>query len=41
MTTERLFQPSIDAKLVRELATGRFIASAENALFFGPPESAT
>src|SRR2546426_6047677 len=35
------FQPSIDAKLVRELATGRFIASAENALFFGPPESAT
>ncbi len=31
------FQPSIDAKLVRELATGRFIASAENALFFGPP----
>src|SRR5213083_3388408 len=31
------FQPSIDAKLVRELATGRFIASAENALFFGAP----
>src|SRR5437667_11497679 len=29
------FQPSI-AKLVRELTTGRFIASAENALFFGP-----
>jgi DNA replication protein DnaC len=31
------FQPSIDQKLVRELATGRFIASAENALLFGPP----
>jgi DNA replication protein DnaC len=30
-------QPSIDAKLVRELATGRFIASAENVLLFGPP----
>ena len=31
------FQPSVDAKLVRELATGRFIASAENVLLFGPP----
>lgn len=31
------FQPSIDAKLVRELATGRFIAQAENVLLFGPP----
>lgn len=31
------FQPSIDQKLVRELATGRFIASAENVLLFGPP----
>jgi DNA replication protein DnaC len=31
------FQPSIDAKLVRELATGRFIAGAENMLMFGPP----
>jgi DNA replication protein DnaC len=31
------FQPSIDAKLVRELATGRFIAGAENVLLFGPP----
>jgi DNA replication protein DnaC len=30
-------QPSVDAKLVRELATGRFIASAENVLLFGPP----
>jgi DNA replication protein DnaC len=31
------FQPSVDAKLVRELATGRFVANAENALLFGPP----
>ncbi|MBK9071309.1 MAG: ATP-binding protein [Myxococcales bacterium] len=31
------FQPSVDAKLVRELATGRFVASAENVLLFGPP----
>src|SRR3954471_6228559 len=31
------FQPSIDQRLVRELATGRFISSAENVLVFGPP----
>lgn len=31
------FQPSVDQKLVRELATGRFIASGENVLIFGPP----
>ena len=31
------FQPSIDGKLVRELATGRFLAQAENVLLFGPP----
>lgn len=31
------FQPSVDAKLVRELATGHFISQAENALLFGPP----
>jgi len=31
------FQPSVDAKLVRELATGRFIANGENVLMFGPP----
>lgn len=31
------FQPSIDQKLVRELATGRFIAEADNVLVFGPP----
>jgi len=31
------FQPAIDQKLVRELATGRFIVGAENVLMFGPP----
>jgi DNA replication protein DnaC len=31
------FQPSVDQKLIRELATGRFIAGAENVLLFGPP----
>ncbi len=31
------FQPSVDGKLVRELATGRFIPQAENVLLFGPP----
>ena len=31
------FQPSVDQKLVRELATGRFVANAENVLLFGPP----
>src|SRR4051812_27017313 len=31
------FQPSVDQKLVRELATGRFVATAENVLIFGPP----
>lgn len=31
------FQPSVDAKLIRELATGRYIALAENVLLFGPP----
>ena len=31
------FQPSVDQKLVRELATGRFIVGAENVLMFGPP----
>jgi DNA replication protein DnaC len=31
------FQPSIDQKLVRELATGRYVANAENVLVFGPP----
>ena len=31
------FQPSIDAKLIRELASGHFISQAENVLLFGPP----
>ncbi len=31
------FQPSVDARLVRELATGRFIANGENVLLFGAP----
>jgi len=31
------FQPTVDQKLVRELATGRFIAERENVLLFGPP----
>ncbi|MNK97449.1 transposase/IS protein [compost metagenome] len=31
------FQPSLDQRLVKELATGRFIANAENVLLFGPP----
>src|SRR5215470_12185713 len=30
------FQPSVDQKLVKELATGRFVAGAENVLLFGP-----
>lgn len=31
------FQPSLDPKLVRELATGRFVADADNVLLLGPP----
>jgi DNA replication protein DnaC len=31
------FQPSIDQKLVRELATGRYVTLGENVLVFGPP----
>jgi DNA replication protein DnaC len=31
------FQPSVDSKLVKELAMGRFIANAENVMLFGPP----
>ena len=29
------FQPSIDQRLIRELATGRFLAQADNVLLFG------
>ncbi len=31
------FQPSLDQKVIRELAKGRFIADAENVLLLGPP----
>ena len=31
------FQPSVDQRLVRELATGRFLAQAENVVLFGAP----
>lgn len=31
------FQPSVDERLVRELATLRFIAHADNVVFLGPP----
>jgi DNA replication protein DnaC len=31
------FQPSIDPKVIRELATGRYMESAENVLLLGPP----
>jgi DNA replication protein DnaC len=31
------FQPSIEPKVIKELATGRFIADAENVLLLGPP----
>jgi len=31
------FQPSIDQKLVRELATMAFVADASNVVFLGPP----
>lgn len=31
------FQPSLDPKIIRELATGRFLANADNVLLLGPP----
>ena len=31
------FQPSLDPKTIRELATGRFIGNADNVLLLGPP----
>jgi DNA replication protein DnaC len=31
------FQPSVDERLVRELAAGHFIAHGDNVLIFGPP----
>ena len=34
---EFAFQPSIDARVVRELATCRYISSGENVFLLGPP----
>lgn len=31
------FQPSVDKKLLEELATLRFVHNAENVVFLGPP----
>ena len=31
------FQPSIDPKVIKELATGRFLTDGENVLLLGPP----
>ncbi len=31
------FQPSVDPKVIRELATGRFLVDADNVLLLGPP----
>jgi DNA replication protein DnaC len=31
------FQPSVDQRLVKELATGRFLSLSDNVLIFGPP----
>jgi DNA replication protein DnaC len=31
------FQPSIDPKIIKELATGRFLSAGENVLLLGPP----
>src|SRR5215467_13373317 len=31
------FQPSIDVKVIREIATGRYLEHGENVLLLGPP----
>lgn len=31
------FQPSIDPKVIRELATGRYLETGDNVLLLGPP----
>jgi DNA replication protein DnaC len=31
------FQPSIDPKVIRELATGRYLEAGDNVLLLGPP----
>lgn len=35
------FQPSIDPKVIRELATGRYLESGDNVLLLGPRSSST
>jgi DNA replication protein DnaC len=35
------FQPSIDVKLMRELAGGRYMESGDNVLLLGPPDPTT
>jgi hypothetical protein len=35
------YQPSLDKKQVREIATGRFIADAEVVMLLGPPAPAS
>jgi DNA replication protein DnaC len=35
------FQPSIDVKLMRELAGGRYMDSGDNLLLLGPPDPTT
>jgi len=34
---EWAFQPSIDPRVIKELATGRFLSDGENVLLLGPP----
>ena len=36
-TFDFAFQPTVDAKLMRELMTGHFVGSHENILILGPP----
>ncbi len=36
-TFDLKFQPSLDPKVLKELATGRFLAHAENVVLLGPP----
>ena len=31
------FQPSIDPKVIRDLATGRYLETGDNVLLLGPP----
>jgi DNA replication protein DnaC len=40
-TFEFSYQPSIDSKLVRQLASCHFIEHGDNVIVLGPPEYAT